>query len=109
MNPTPDERVRFEEPWQAQAWVIARALERAGLFSAAEWSDALGAAIRARDDDRYYDAVLAALETLIVRKGAVSPAELTRMKQAWHDAYESTPHGKPVDLGEADRVWARRA
>lgn len=95
------DRVKFDEPWQAQAWVLAHALAGRGLFSLAEWSDALGAAIRARGADdgaHYYDAVLEALETLIVQKGAASPADLAQVKDAWREAYETTPHGKPVEL-----------
>jgi nitrile hydratase accessory protein len=103
-----EERVGFDEPWQAQAWVIARALERSGLFSPAEWSEALGASIRARGDDQYYEAVLETLETLIKRKGAASSVELARMKQAWEEAYETTPHGKPVNLAEGERDWVKR-
>ena len=93
--------MKFEEPWQAQAWVLAHALADRGLFSLVEWSDALGAAIRARGADdgaAYYDAVLEALEMLIVQKGAASPADLSHMKEAWREAYEATPHGKPVEL-----------
>jgi nitrile hydratase accessory protein len=95
------DHVKFDEPWQAQAWVLAHALAGRGLFSLAEWSDALGAAIRAHgadDGTAYYDAVLEALETLIVSKGAASPADLAQMKDAWREAYETTPHGKPVEL-----------
>ena len=95
------DRVRFDEPWQAQAWVLAHALAGRGLFSLAEWSDALAAAIKTRGADdgaAYYDAVLEALETLIVQKGAASPADLAQVKEAWREAYETTPHGKPVAL-----------
>ena len=95
------DHVKFDEPWQAQAWVLAHALAGRGLFSLAEWSDALGAAIRthgAENGTQYYDAVLEALETLIVEKGAASPADLAQMKGAWREAYETTPHGKPVAL-----------
>jgi nitrile hydratase accessory protein len=98
---TGSDHVRFDELWQAQAWVLAHALAERGLFSLAEWSDALGAAIKSRGTDdgaRYYDAVLEALETLIVRKGAASPADLEQMKEAWREAYETTPHGRPVAL-----------
>ena len=95
--------MKFDEPWQAQAWVLAHALAAKGLFSLAEWSNALGAAIRAHGADggaHYYDAVLEALETLIVKKGAATPDDLACMKNAWRRAYETTPHGKPVGLGD---------
>lgn len=95
----------FAEPWQAQAMAIAARLQEAGVFTAGEWSAALGAAIRAAqaagdpdDGSTYYDHVVAALETLLTAKGAASAAELAAMKAAWTEAYATTPHGRPVEL-----------
>jgi nitrile hydratase accessory protein len=102
--------VVFAEPWQAQALALATALERAGCFTAAEWSEALGAAIRRSDaegrsgdgsaDDglAYHLHVLAALETLVTAKGAVTRSALATRKAAWRAAYLGTPHGDPVRL-----------
>ena len=104
MDPIAEAGSDFEEPWQAYAWVMARALSDRGLFTLNEWSRRLGAKLRARADDgtsAYYEAVLEALESLIIDKEAASPAELLELKQAWREAYETTPHGKPVELKRA--------
>lgn len=101
MNKQSDAEVGFDEPWQAYAFVIARNLCERGLFSRAEWSERLGAARRANDGDTnaaYYTAVLQALESLIVEKGATKATDLARVKERWRMAYETTPHGKPVAL-----------
>jgi nitrile hydratase accessory protein len=101
LEPIPEAGSDFEEPWQAYAWVMARTLSDKGLFTLNEWSRRLGAKLRAREDDgtsAYYEAVLEALESLIIDKRAASPAELLELKAAWRKAYENTPHGKPVEL-----------
>ena len=65
------------EPWQALALSIA--LREAGLISTAEWSETLGAEIeKARaagdpaDGTTYYGHVVAALERLVHKEGAVA-------------------------------------
>ena len=91
----------FDEPWQAYAWVMAHDLCASGMFSPNEWSTALGTKLRARGGEgntAYYEAVLDALEMLLAEKGAASPGELAKLKKAWRQAYETTPHGKPVSL-----------
>jgi nitrile hydratase accessory protein len=96
-----DEPLNFAEPWQAQAYALVQTLIEKGLFSAGEWSDALGANLRKRPDDDgafYYDAWLATLEELVVANTTVLPGDLAALKQEWRQAYETTPHGKPVDL-----------
>jgi nitrile hydratase accessory protein len=101
LDPIAEAGSDFEEPWQAYAWVMARALADKGVFTPNEWSRRLGAKLRTREDDStaaYYEAVLEALESLIVDKNAASPHELFEMKQAWREAYERTPHGRPVEL-----------
>ena len=101
MNATSEPGTDFEEPWQAYAWVIARALAADGVYSPIEWSEVLGASLRRRPEEgsfAYYSAVLEALETLVVRKGAASGPELAKLKDDWCEAYETTPHGKPVEL-----------
>ena len=95
----------FAEAWHAEALAIAFALSKAGLFTAAEWSEALGAALRAHDrhegdeaPGHYYEAVLAALETLIAARSPATGAALDPRVEAWRRAYLRTPHGKPVEL-----------
>jgi len=100
-----DARPGFEEPWQADLLAIADRLVARGLFTAAAWSEALGAALRAADaadrpDDQqtYYVAALAALERLTTQAGIVTTENLDRRQAQWRRAHEATPHGDPVRL-----------
>lgn len=95
----------FAEPWEAQALALAVALQQAGCFTAVEWAEALGAAIRRAqaagdpdDGSTYYLHVLDALEHLVREKRIAGAGLLAARKAAWIDAYEHTPHGKPVEL-----------
>ncbi len=94
----------FEEPWQAQAFAMTIALFEQGLFTWDEWAETLGGVIaNARDQDdkagtRYYDFWLQALETIVTAKGAAVGENLTALKEAWAEAYRTTPHGNPVEL-----------
>ena len=100
-----DARPAFDEPWQAEILAIADALVGRGLFTAAQWSAALGAE-RKRDaetgvpDDQehYYEAALRALENLTLSAGALTGTAIDRRQARWHRAYEATPHGDPVRL-----------
>src|SRR3954453_1704635 len=69
----------FREPWEAQAFAMAVALHQGGLFTWTEWAARLAQAIRtaqAQGDpdtgESYYHHWLAALEALVVEKGAAS-------------------------------------
>jgi nitrile hydratase accessory protein len=95
----------FGEPWQAQVMALAASLVERRRFSAAQWSRALGeeiqrAAAAGEPDsaDGYYACALRALERLTAVHGLVETGELAETKQAWIEAYENTPHGKPVRL-----------
>ncbi|HKO08891.1 MAG TPA: nitrile hydratase accessory protein [Alphaproteobacteria bacterium] len=95
----------FAEPWQAQAFALAVKLSEAGHFTWKEWADTLGAELKRAeylgepDDGRqYYRHWLAALERLATEKGLADRASLSARKEAWAEAYRSTPHGKPVAL-----------
>ncbi|MGB5079472.1 MAG: nitrile hydratase accessory protein [Burkholderiales bacterium] len=99
----------FREPWEAQAFAMALALHERGLFTWAEWSAALGEAIRraqaAGDPDTgatYYHHWLAALERLVAEKGLASARTLERYRDAWDRAADRTPHGEPIVLREED-------
>jgi nitrile hydratase accessory protein len=89
----------FAEPWQAQAFAMTLKLHEAGLFTWAEWAEALGAERAADPDDgaRYYEHWVTALEKLMAARGLPAQA-LAARKAAWADAYRRTPHGKPVVL-----------
>lgn len=95
----------FAEPWQAQVMGVAAALVAAGRFSAAEWSDTLGAEIvkantaGAPDNaTTYYQCALEALERLSKERALTNADALAARKAAWIEAYEHTPHGQPVML-----------
>ena len=96
MNPPED--APFEEPWQAQAFALVVELHARGAFTWTEWAAALSAAIAARPDAPYYEAWLAALESVAAAKGLSEPAEMAARKEAWTEAYLHTPHGRPVEL-----------
>ncbi len=95
----------FAEPWHAQVLALAQEMVARGCFSASQWADALGSALRdaqtggAPDtDETYYTAVLCALESLSSAETGISPAELAERRRAWREAHETTPHGQPVEL-----------
>ena len=100
----PAETPVFAEPWQAQAFAMAVALQERGLFTPAEWAATLGAEIAAQPQQPYYVCWLTALEALAERKGLLSPAERLERIAAWNRAARLTPHGQPIDLmaGEPD-------
>ena len=101
----------FAEPWQAQAFALAVKLSEQGHFTWKEWAAALAnelnaAASRGEPDDgsHYYDHWLVALEHLVTAKGLADSATLVARKEAWADAYRSTPHGMPVKLATGSDV-----
>ena len=90
----------FREPWEAQAFAIVVALHGKGLFTWAEWADALGHDIKLGDDhgDHYYHHWLSALERLVIAKNAATPLQLHALQEAWDRAARATPHGLPIEL-----------
>ncbi len=92
----------FEEPWQAEAFALAVALNEAGRFAWTEWAERLAAELRTAgggdDGARYYEHWLATLERLVTEHGLADAAALAERKHAWAEAYRRTPHGKPVTL-----------
>ena len=100
----------FAEPWQAQAFALAVKLSEQGHFTWKEWAASLAeelqaAARRGEPDDgsRYYEHWLAALERLVTAKGLTDQSALFARKEAWADAYRSTPHGTPIELRSSKR------
>ena len=107
--PREDAGPLFREPWEAQAFAMAVHLRDKGLFTWREWAEAIGAEIKAAQaegdpdlGDTYYLHWLAALEKLVIAKGAASAHALEDTKDAWDRAARATPHGQPIVLG-ADR------
>lgn len=104
----------FREPWEAQAFALAVHLKERGLFTWEEWAQALGAEISAAQEggdadlgDTYYHHWLAALERLVVSKGAAREAGLEQTKEAWDRAAKATPHGQPIVLRHLDGSQAK--
>ncbi len=101
----------FREPWEAQAFAMALSLHERGLFTWSEWAETLSAEIKsaqaAGDPDTgetYYAHWLAALEKMVVAKGASTPERLREMRDAWDRAARATPHGEPISLaGDPER------
>ena len=99
----------FREPWEAQAFAMALALHKRGLFTWNEWAATLGDEIKraqaAGDPDTghtYYHHWLATLERLTVEKGAATHDALRRYHDAWDHAADRTPHGQPIELQPSD-------
>ena len=99
----------FREPWEAQAFAMALALQQRGLFTWSEWAAALGEEIkraqRTGDPDTgetYYRHWLATLERLVADKGVASEETLGRYREAWDHAADRTPHGTPIVLSPDD-------
>lgn len=98
----------FAEPWEARAFALAVSLHEFGLYTWAEWADALAARIKAAEavghpdgGDSYYRNWLGALEDLLAHKG-ISSAETARWRDAWRHAADRTPHGAPIELRTDD-------
>jgi nitrile hydratase accessory protein len=107
VNDLPLDEPVFREPWEAQAFAMTVLLHQKGLFTWAEWAQALSTQIAASQtapaaETPYYQHWLAALETLVAYKGLSSPDELTRYQRAWEHAAQRTPHGMSIDLQSED-------
>lgn len=92
----------FEEPWQAEAFALVVALHQRGVFTWAEWANALSVEVNrpgaAADGHDYYEHWLAALEKLLSARGVAPMADVARLAAAWERAAHATPHGKPILL-----------
>ena len=100
-----DAEPAFDEPWQAQIMAMVDALKRSGTIEPTTWSEAFGDALEnARQGalpdtlETYYQIALETLETLLAAGDLVTSEEAQQRKQAWSDAYLTTPHGQPVEL-----------
>lgn len=95
----------FSEPWQAHAFALTLMLHRQGIFSWAEWAQALAACIRQAqasgdpdDGSRYYHHWMDALEQLLIARGIASAGQLHTLEHAWAQAAQATPHGQAIVL-----------
>lgn len=99
----------FREPWEAQAFAMAVALQQRGVFTWREWAATLGDEIKraqaAGDPDTgetYYRHWLRALERIVAEKGLAKPGTLAALRLAWDRAAKATPHGAPIVLPRED-------
>ncbi len=106
--PARDGEPIFAEAWEAEVLGLAYSLIEAGRITNAAWSEALGAAraaqaARGEVDTResYYLAAIEALERVVQQAGLAEAGELSDRKADWVEAYERTPHGKPVRLAKS--------
>jgi nitrile hydratase accessory protein len=76
----------FSDPWEAQAFALAVALADKGTFEWREFSETLGAEIKAAEargsGEAYYALWLSALARLLARKGVVSAVVLAAREAA---------------------------
>ena len=107
--PSASDGVVFREPWEAQAFAIAVALNERGVFSWTEWAATLADEIRAaqaRGDpdtgETYYRHWLDTLERLVIAKRATDAVTLAQYRKAWNHAASRTPHGTPIELAPND-------
>ena len=95
----------FSEPWQAQAFAMTVRLHEGGLFTWAEWAEALSREVRrpgrAQDGSDYFECWVAALSGLLSERGVASETEQAALAQRWARAAEATPHGSPILLENA--------
>ena len=99
----------FREPWEAQAFAMALALQQRGVFTWSEWAAVLGEEIKRAQHagdpdtgDTYYRHWLAALERVVAEKHVASKETLARYRDAWDRAADRTPHGMPIELEPGD-------
>ncbi len=94
----------FPAPWAARAFALAVALNARGVFAWGEWSKTLGPKVAAEtaadpsDAEAYWRGWLAALEEILRTKQVADASNLNDLKEAWREAAERTPHGKPIEL-----------
>lgn len=101
----------FREPWEAEAFAMAVALEARGVFTWGEWADMLGAEIKraqaAGDADTgvtYYSHWLSTLERMVTAKGLATLDTLETYRDAWDHAADRTPHGVAIELKPGDFI-----
>ena len=92
----------FAEPWEANAFALVIAMHKEGLFTWSEWADTLSSAIKQQPDDTpYYRCWLLALEIIASKKGLIAGSEVENRAEEWKLALAATPHGQPIELGNA--------
>lgn len=91
----------FAAPWEAQVFALVVSLQEAGLFTWAEWAEALGRTIRPDGEGERaadYGRWLETLERLLAERGVADGASVAARTAAWLRAAQATPHGRPILL-----------
>ncbi|KHQ54349.1 nitrile hydratase accessory protein [Mameliella alba] len=95
----------FGAPWHAQAFALAVSLEAGGAFTWPEWTQVFGAVLAEHGlskgldgGDDYFIAWVAALERICTERGIAGAKDLSALRDAWENAYLTTPHGEPVRI-----------
>jgi len=95
----------FLEPWHAEIFSLAVALNRKGVFTWSEWVEVFSSALREihaeegeSAETTYYRRWLAAIERIVAHCGLASCEEMAKRKEEWRHAYLFTPHGQPIAL-----------
>lgn len=91
----------FAAPWEAQVFALTVKLHDSGLFSWSDWTQVLGAELKAVPDRPYYESWLAALERISESRAAMTRDERLSRMAAWDRAARATPHGQPILLENA--------
>ena len=106
--PRDEDRPLFNDPWEAEAFVLGKLLVAERVVSPREWYEAIGAEIRAAqqrgDPDRgdtYYQHWVNALERVCIDKGIFDRETLDEHTALWGKAVANTPHGVPIELKHA--------
>ena len=93
-EPGPFAEPSFDEPWQAQVFALAVALNRRGLFDWGQWVRA----VAVQPKGAAYADWIAALEEILIDRGLASADGLHRLAHDWQASAEATPHGQPIEL-----------
>ncbi|MEX0306722.1 MAG: nitrile hydratase accessory protein [Ruegeria sp.] len=95
----------FAEPWHAQVFAVTVALNEAGRFDWSDWAERFSKTLKRRGHEKnldggddYFNAWLETLEALLTEQGEASSDDMQALRNAWEEAYLTTPHGQPVHL-----------
>ncbi|SDW56903.1 nitrile hydratase accessory protein [Ruegeria halocynthiae] len=95
----------FAEPWHAQVFAVTVALNEAGRFDWSDWAERFSTTLKRHGlkkeldgGNDYFLAWLETLEAFLTEQGETSRKDIRALRNAWEEAYLTTPHGQPVHL-----------